>query len=163
MLLMPVSQPEVFVILPDIRSVHNVGSIFRTSDAAGVAKIYLIGQTPAPVNRFGLARKDFAKVSLGAEKMVPWQYQKSAVSVIRSLKKKGVKIVAVEQTPDSIDYKTFQITSPTAFIFGNEVDGLSKNLLRHSDQIVEIPMLGQKESLNVSVSAGIILFNIARR
>ncbi|MBP9771729.1 MAG: RNA methyltransferase [Candidatus Pacebacteria bacterium] len=148
----------IIVILDNIRSVYNVGSIFRTCDGAGVEKIYLCGTTPTPLDRFGRVRKDLAKVALGAEKTVPWEYTKTTEEAIESLKAEGVRVVAVEQSPSAISYKTFKQTSKIAFVFGNETDGVSKQVLDMCDTIVEIPMHGAKESLNVSVVAGIILF-----
>jgi 23S rRNA (guanosine2251-2'-O)-methyltransferase len=137
-----------------------VGSIFRTADAAGVSKIYLTGITPAPVDRFGKKRKDVLKTSLGAEDTVPWQHFLRIGSLLTHLKKDGVRIVAVEQSEQSIDYKKIKHTTKSiAYIFGNEVRGLSSKILEKCDKIVEIQMHGKKESLNVSVSAGIILFS----
>jgi 23S rRNA (guanosine2251-2'-O)-methyltransferase len=147
------------VILSDIRSVHNVGSIFRTADAAGVKKIYLTGLTPTPVDRFGRKRKDFAKVSLGAEEFVSWEYVDDTPLLLERLKCEGAQLVAVEQDASAIDYRRFKPQYPVAFIFGNEVDGLSEDVIRACDAVIEIPMRGTKESLNVSVVAGIILFN----
>ncbi|MBU1557500.1 TrmH family RNA methyltransferase [Patescibacteria group bacterium] len=154
------SKKEIYLILPDIRSVYNVGAIFRTADACGVSKIYLTGYTPRPEDRFGRERKDVAKSALGAEKTVPWEYREKLEDLIDELKNKGIEIVAVEQDKNSIDYKNFEVTKATAFIFGNEVEGLSKNILTKMDRIIEIPMVGEKESLNVSVSAGIVLFRV---
>src|SRR5437868_13516878 len=96
---------DIRILLDNIRSVHNVGSIFRTAEAAGVSKIYCSGTTPVPVDRFGRKRKDFAKVSLGAEEMVEWDYIQSAASLITRLKKEGFQIVAVEQAKNSVDYR----------------------------------------------------------
>lgn len=158
---------ETIVILPDIRSVHNVGSVFRTADAAGVSKIFLTGYTPAPRDRFGREREDIAKVALGAEKSVPWEQTEDTLALLKRLRKEGVQIVAVEQDERAINYKKFKPAAKgkpagapvsVAFIFGNETKGLPKDLLSECDAIIEIPMLGIKESLNVSVSAGIILF-----
>jgi len=149
---------KAIVILHNIRSVYNVGAVFRTADAVGVSKIYLTGYTPAPLDRFGRERKDFAKSALGAEKVVTWEHLKQIGSVIRRLKKEGVEIIAVEQSKNSIDYKKFKPKRKTAFLFGNEVLGVSKVLLDKCDKIIEIPMRGEKESLNVSVSAGVVLF-----
>lgn len=148
----------VFLILHNIRSVHNVGSIFRTADAAGVSKIFLIGVTPTPVDRFGRMRKDLAKVSLGAERTVPWEHSKQFRPVGKRLRRDGFSLVAVEQSPWSKNFRYFRAPKKTAFIFGNEVGGLPKSILRSADAIVEIPMHGKKESLNVAVSAGVILF-----
>lgn len=152
-------KPEIYVVLHDIRSIHNVGSIFRTADAAGVSKIYLTGYTPAPIDRFGRERKDLAKVSLGAEMTVPWESCSQIAPLLRRLKKEGRKIVAVEQAKGSVNYRKLKLSARTVFIFGNEVEGLSNSVLNSSDAICEIPMAGMKESLNVSVAAGIILFN----
>lgn len=137
-----------------------MGSIFRTADAAGVSRVYLTGYTPVPVDRFGRAQKDIAKTALGAQEFIPWEYFKSPTSLISKLKREGWYIVGVEQDKKSIDYKKFKPKNKTLFIFGNEVDGIPKSLLSKCDRIIEIPMRGKKESLNVSVAAGIILFSI---
>lgn len=154
---------NIFILLYNIRSVHNVGSIFRTADALSVSKIFLSGFTPAPVDRFGNPRKDFSKVSLGAEKTVPWEYHKTPNAIINRLKKEGVQIIAIEQDARSVDYRTVSVKSPAAFLVGNEVRGLSKNLLDRADVIAEIPMSGKKESLNVSVSFAVAVFRILDR
>ena len=153
---------EISVLLHNIRSAHNVGSIFRTCDAAGVSRVYLTGYTPAPTDRFGRAQKDIAKTALGAERSVPWEYRKNPFTVISKLRDEGRHIVAVEQTPRSIDYRKFKSGKPTVFVLGNEVRGISKGILNACDSVVEIPMHGKKESLNVSVAAGIILFAVVR-
>ena len=151
---------EIFLILHNIRSVHNVGSIFRTAEAAGVSKIYLTGYTPAPIDRFGRARKDLAKVALAAEKIVPWQKANDISLEINKLKNEGFEIVALEQAKNSIDYRKFRPRFPLALILGNEVSGIPKSILKKCDAVIEIPMKGQKESLNVSVAAGIALFRL---
>lgn len=153
---------QVFLILHNLRSVHNVGSIFRTADAAGVTKIYLVGYTPTPIDRFGRARKDLAKVALGAETSVPWEYYRRINVLLRELRVQKLSIVAVEQDKHSVDYRDFRPKEATAFILGNEVNGIPKGVLALCDTIVEIPMHGKKESLNVSVSAGIVLFQYAK-
>jgi 23S rRNA (guanosine2251-2'-O)-methyltransferase len=151
------------VVLQDIRSIYNVGSIFRTADAAGVEKIYLCGITPGPLDRFGRPIKKFIKVSLGAEKTVAWEKIKNTGKLINKLKKDGYKIFAVEQSKNSLPYFTLHPKPSTlnkiALIFGNEVKGLPKAILKKCDQILEIPMQGKKESLNVAVAAGIVLFH----
>ena len=157
------NKKTVFVLLHNIRSVHNVGSMFRTADALGVSKIFLSGFTPAPVDRFGNPRKDFIKVSLGAEKTVPWEYHKTPNAIIERFKKERIQIIAVEQDARSIDYRTVSFKSPAAFLVGNEGRGLSKNLLNKADVIAEIPMSGRKESLNVSVSFAVAVFRILDR
>ena len=151
------------LILDNIRSVHNVGSIFRTAETAGVSKLYLIGTTPTPLDRFNRKREDLAKVALGAEDLVPWEYCTNGIALIKKLKKDGYKIIALEQAPNSIDYKKAKATNKTALILGNEVDGVSKALLKLSDEIAEIPMKGEKESLNVSVAAGVMMFELGQQ
>ena len=151
---------NVYIILHNIRSVFNVGSIFRTADAAGVKKIYLTGYTPAPTDRFGRTRKDLVKASLGAEQTVPWEHSKKIQPLLRKLKAEGVAIIALEQSPHSVDYQTVRIHKPTAIILGNEVGGIPRNILTLCHTVAEIPMRGTKESLNVSVAAGIFLFRI---
>ena len=150
---------ERAIILNNIRSVYNVGSIFRTADASGVSKIYLVGITPTPTDRFGRKRKDFAKVALGAEESIIWQYSKDIFSVIENLREEGFKIVAVEQDKNSTDFRKLKKHTKTCFIFGSETEGLSKEILKKVDEVVEIPMLGKKESLNVSVAVGVILYS----
>lgn len=170
---------KIIAILHNIRSLHNVGSIFRTADAAGVEKVYLCGITPRPVDRFGLARPQLAKVALGAEKTVAWEYTRRAADVIKRLRAEGYKVFAVEQAKRSIPYyeSTKHITRNTraALIFGNEVKGLPVPVLKLADKILEIPMRGKvvrhvhhprhlkrgKESLNVSVAFGIVIFSLA--
>ena len=148
-----------YLVLHNIRSVHNVGSIFRTADAAGVLKIFLSGYTPVPTDRFGRARKDFAKVSLGAEKTVMWEHVADTASCLSDLKRRGVFVVGVEQSAESIDYRKTPRVFPRAFVFGNETEGAPPEILSQCDAVVAIPMRGKKESLNVSVAAGIVLFN----
>lgn len=151
---------EVAVLLPNIRSAYNVGSIFRTADAAGVAKIYLGGYTPRPLDAFGRARPDIAKVALGAEQFLPWEYKKNPYAIIARLREEGWDIVGIEQDARSTDYRTYTLKKPTLLIFGNEVRGLSPALRKRCDRLLEIPMCGKKESLNVSVAAGIMLFSL---
>jgi len=151
---------ENILVLPDIRSVENVGAMFRTSDAAGIKKIYLTGYTPAPLDRFGRKRNDIAKSALGAEEFVLWEYKKSLLALLNKLKKEGYDLIAIEQDKNFIDYKKVKIGRKNAFILGSEVAGLSKNILKKCDVIAEIPMKGKKESLNVSVALGIVLFRI---
>ena len=157
---MNMSERKIFVILDNIRSAHNVGSIFRTSDGAGVAKIFLVGVTPCPVDRFGRSQPEIAKTSLGAADIVPWEQigDADAVLVAQRLRGEGMTVVAVEQTANSIALDEFQVPKNVAYILGNEVDGVSDALIKESDEVVEIPMAGEKESLNVSVAAGIVLF-----
>lgn len=148
------------LILDDIRSAENVGSIFRTSDAIGISKIYLLGITPDPIDRFGRNRKDIAKSALGAEITISWEHRNDKVALIKELKDSGYKIVSLEQTKDSLDYKKLSINENIALVVGNEVNGVSKEVLELSDIKIEIPMRGGKESLNVSVATGIALFRL---
>lgn len=148
-----------YLILHDIRSVLNVGSIFRTADAAGVSKIYLSGYTPTPLDRFGRVRNDLHKAALGAEHSVAWEAAKDVVVLMERLSAEGVSLVAVEQDARSKPYTSHRSSVPTAFILGNEPNGLPQAVLDHVDAILEIPMSGTKESLNVAVAAGIILFH----
>jgi len=168
-------------ILHNIRSLHNVGSMFRTADAAGVSKLYLVGFTPAPVDRFGNFRPQLSKVALGAEKNMPWESRpgKGAAPVLRlmrELKKDGYEIYALEQSPRSVHYYR-AVAKPgakIALVVGNETRGLPFAILRAADKILEIPMRNAvvrqahhprrtgrgKESLNVSVAFGIALFGL---
>lgn len=154
---------NVSLILHDIRSAHNVGSIFRTADAAGVSKIFLTGYTPTPLDRFERPRKDISKVSLGAEKTISWEQEKDIAALIERLRKEKVQIVALEQSEKSVEYTTFTPAIPFALIVGNEVGGVSPDILKLCDAVIEIPMKGKKESLNVSVAAGIALFELLRQ
>jgi len=156
---------EIIVILHNIRSLHNVGSILRTADALGVEKIYLCGYTPSLLDRFGKYRPQISKVALGAEKYVKWEKMKSTAAVIKKLKKEKYKIFAVEQNKNSIPYykiRGIRMDSQfrIALILGNEVKGLPKNILKLADKILEIPMAGKKESLNVSVAFAIVAFRL---
>jgi len=151
---------EIYLVLDNIRSVHNVGSIFRTADACGVSKIYLTGQTPTPIDRFGRDRKDLAKVALGAEKNIVWEQADSSLEVLKNLKADGFQVISIEQSENSVDYKKVEAKEKMVFVLGAEVEGLSKSVLDLSDIVAEIPMKGKKESLNVSVAAGVALFRI---
>jgi tRNA G18 (ribose-2'-O)-methylase SpoU len=158
---------QKILIMENIRSVYNVGAIFRTADAIGIDKIYLIGYTPAPIDRFGRARKDIHKAALGAEENIEWEHLKNedASELIEKLKSEGVLTVAIEQSENSIDYKKAGkgVDGPISILVGNEVEGVSKNVLKKVDVIAEIPMKGEKESLNVSVATGVALYRIFDR
>jgi tRNA G18 (ribose-2'-O)-methylase SpoU len=169
---------DIRLLLDDIRSVHNVGSIFRTAETLGISRIYCVGTTPTPIDRFGRKRKDFAKVALGAEDTVAWDHVEEEITLtgnacdstalIKRLKKEGFKIIALEQAEDSIDYKEVEFRAHSngsnskkiLIILGNEVDGVSPKLLKLADVIAEIPLKGEKESLNVSVAAGVFLYRL---
>lgn len=153
------SRMNIYVILHNVRSAHNVGSVFRTADGAGVTKIFLTGYTPAPVDRFGREHKEILKTSLGATHTIPYESVSDISELISRLKRERVEVVAVEQTPEAIDYELYVPTHDIAFVFGNEVTGIENEVLAHADAHVMLPMRGAKESLNVSVCAGIVLFH----
>lgn len=153
-------KPKICLALDNIRSTHNVGSIFRTADAIGVNKIYLCGVTPSPLDRFGRERKDIAKVALGAEKNIEWENSDDIISLIKKMKKLGYKIIALEQDKNSINYKKVKIDSDAFIILGEETKGIKREILDLCDHIVEIPMKGNKESLNVSVATGVLLYTL---
>jgi tRNA G18 (ribose-2'-O)-methylase SpoU len=148
------------LILYNIRSTYNVGAIFRTADACGIEKIYLVGYTPAPIDEFGRADTGIAKTALGAEENISWEKVKNIGTLINRLKKNNYQIIAVEQSENSVDYKKVKPVFPCAFILGEEVNGMPKTLLKKCDVVAEIKMLGDKESLNVSVAGGIALFRM---
>lgn len=145
------------VILENIRSLHNVGAIFRTADGAGWDKVYLTGYTGCPPDR------RIEKVSLGAEEFLPWEHTDSAVKLCEKLKKEGMNLIALEQSDQSSDiFATKCEGANIALVLGNEVEGVSEEILDMCDQHLEIPMFGQKTSLNVSVAAGIALFALGK-
>jgi len=145
---------EIFVILDNIRSRENVGSIFRTADAAGVSKIYLCGITPRPPH------EKISKTALGAETYVPWESYKQAGKLIKLLSSKHISIIALEQTRSSQNIFKFKPKFPLAIVLGNEVKGLSPAILKKCDKKIAIPMYGRKESLNVAVAAGIAVYSL---
>ena len=158
---------HLVAILHNIRSVHNVGSMFRTADGAGVPKIYLTGFSPTPVDRFGEYRKDFMKTSLGSERTVAWEYSRSPAGVFTKLRREGFALVALERAPGAIPYGTWPRAvsgkKKFALIVGHEVQGISSAMLKKADCVFDIPMRGKKESLNVSVAFGIAVYELAKR
>lgn len=148
------------LLLVDIRSAENVGAIFRTADAVGIGHIYLGGYTPGPLDRFGRKRRDVGKAALGAEDSVPYTEHADVLALLARLKQEGNTIVAIEQSSRAVRYTEVPKTLPTTFVVGNEVTGLSEEVLSYADYIAEIPMSGAKESLNVSVATGVALFRI---
>lgn len=152
-----VKKLPVYVILDSIRSSYNVGSIFRTSDGAMIEKLFLCGYTPSPL------KKEVLKTALGSEKSVDWEYAKDAKEVILSLKAKGVRIGALELTENSLPHYRFPVDDfPIALIVGNEITGVSQDLLDICDFSLEIPQYGTKQSLNVAVAYGISVFDLRR-
>ena len=149
----------IIVLLDDIRSLHNIGSVFRTADAFLIEKIYLCGITATPPN------KEIHKTALGATETVAWEYAKNVFEVVNQLKHDNVNVYAVEQTENAVMLNDFQPESNTkyALIFGNEVKGVSQEAINASDGVIEIPQLGSKHSLNISVSAGIVLWDMFQK
>ena len=149
----------IIIILDDIRSLHNIGSVFRSSDAFLIEKIYLCGITATPPH------KEIHKTALGATETVTWEYAKDVLEVIQKLKDENVKIYSIEQTENSIMLNDFNVKTNEryALIFGNEVKGVSQEAINLSDGVIEIPQLGSKHSLNISVSAGIVIWDLFQK
>jgi 23S rRNA (guanosine2251-2'-O)-methyltransferase len=146
---------KIVVVLDNIRSMHNVGSVFRTADAFLVEAIYLCGFTPQPPHR------DIHKTALGATETVKWEYETSTVEAVNRLKGIGYSVYGIEQAEGSISLEKFDVdTEKVAVVFGNEVDGVSNEVLAICDGCIEIPQLGMKHSLNISVTAGIVLWEL---
>lgn len=147
---------NVIVVLDNVRSMHNVGSVFRTSDAFLIQEIILCGVTPRPPHR------DIHKTALGATESVTWSYEIETVDAITKLKKEGYKIIAIEQVHNSISLSDVSKVekSKAVFVFGNEVQGVSDAVLELCDRCIEIPQHGSKHSFNISVSVGIVLWEV---
>lgn len=150
-----IKKPPIRIVLDNVRSMNNVGSVFRTCDAFPIEKLYLCGITPFPPHR------DIRKTALGAEESVDWEYYKSPIEVIRILKREGFETIGIEQAEKKIFLNDFvPITDKKyAFIFGSEVGGVSQEVINCCDEIVEIPQEGTKHSLNISVSLGVVLWH----
>lgn len=149
----------IIIILDDVRSLHNIGSVFRTADAFLIEKIYLCGITAIPPN------KEIHKTALGATETVTWEYQKEITEVIKNLKKDNFSIFAIEQVENAIFLQNFQVEKHIkyALVFGNEVYGVSQKAIELCDGSIEIPQLGTKHSLNISVSAGIVIWDLFQK
>jgi tRNA(Leu) C34 or U34 (ribose-2'-O)-methylase TrmL len=149
----------ITVILEDIRSMHNVGSVFRTSDAFLVEQILLCGYTPNPPHR------DIHKTALGATETVEWKVYETTANAINALKKDDYRIYAIEQVHNSIELQTFDVSNQdkVAIIFGNEADGVNEETIAMTDGCIEIPQAGSKHSFNISVAAGIVLWEISKK
>lgn len=152
--------PPHILILHNIRSNHNVGSLFRIADCVGISKIVLSGYTPTPIDLFGRVVKEISKTALGAEENISWEKAGTLKKIVEKLKKEKYNIVAIEQDTKSFDYKKYKVKNPTAFVLGNEVKGLSTKERSLCDVCLEIPMKGEKESLNVSVAGAVVLFRV---
>jgi len=145
------------VVLDNVRSMNNVGSVMRTCDAFLCDSLYLCGITAKPPHR------DITKTAIGAENSVNWIYSQSAMDVVLSLKEQGFLVYAVEQTSDSVMLQNMQFNqTPVAFVFGNEIDGVDEAVIKACDGVIEIPQLGTKHSFNISVSCGMLLWEYAR-
>lgn len=146
----------IIVVLDDVRSLHNIGSVFRTCDAFLVEKVYLCGITATPPN------KEIHKTALGATETVAWEYVKDVVEVVERLKGEGVSVQAIEQVENSVMLNDFQIEDGQkyALVFGNEVKGVSQGVVDLSDGVIEIPQIGTKHSLNIAVSTGIVIWDL---
>ncbi|MCZ8198269.1 MAG: RNA methyltransferase [Flavobacterium sp.] len=153
------TKTPLIIILDDIRSLNNIGSVFRTSDAFLIEKIYLCGITATPPN------KEIHKTALGATETVAWEYAENVQEVIQNLKKEKVKVYAIEQVENSIFLQDFTIEKETkyALVFGNEVFGVNQEAIQLCDGTIEIPQLGTKHSLNISVSAGIVIWDLFKK
>ena len=153
------NKTRIILILDDIRSLHNIGSVFRTADAFLIEKIYLCGITAVPPN------KEIHKTALGATETVSWEYQKEVTDVITGLQKNGVSIFAIEQVENAVYLQNFKIDKNKKYglVFGNEVFGVSQKAIELCDGTIEIPQQGTKHSLNISVSTGIVVWDLFQK
>ena len=147
----------VTVLLDNVRSMYNVGALFRAADGVGLEKLCLAGITAHP------PKNAITKTALGAEDVVPWEHDWDAVRMAEGLRHQGLEIAAIETSSHSVDLFAWQPTFPACVLFGNEVEGLHPKLLEMADTHVRIPMLGQKTSLNVATAAGIVLYELLRK
>ncbi len=148
---------QQILILPDIRSCHNVGAMFRTADACNFDKLYLVGYTAHP------PKVQIDKVSLGAEKWVPWEAAEDLEALVTTLKAEGYEVLALEKNDTSSSIEDYAPKKPIALIVGNEVDGVSDDTLALCDHVLHLPMYGRKESLNVSIAAGIAMYTLNQK
>ena len=151
-----IPRAPISILVENVRSVHNVGSIFRSADGFGAEKIYLTGYTACP------PRKDLHKTALGAEDAVPWEYFENPLDAAKKIKQNGISLVLIEQTRESKSIFGIDWGFPICFIVGNEVSGVSEELSAMADIHAELPMRGVKQSLNVSVAAGVVGYELAR-
>jgi tRNA G18 (ribose-2'-O)-methylase SpoU len=149
----------IIIVLDNVRSAHNVGSVFRTSDAFLIKKIMLCGICPVP------PKNEIRKTALGATESVDWEYFNISTDCIKGLTEKGYKIISIEQADNATDLNNYSIKKPQkiALVFGNEVNGVSEEIIQQSDDVIEIPQHGTKHSFNVSVSVGIVLWDLSRK
>jgi 23S rRNA (guanosine2251-2'-O)-methyltransferase len=156
------SDQRVVVLLDNIRSLYNTGSILRTADASGVERVVLCGITPRP-DQGSRQRRAIAKTALGAEESVSWEYQADARTALASLVAGGYQPVAVEPSPEAVNLFEWTPQWPVCLVFGHERDGVSPLLTSHVHTVIRIPMLGHKRSLNVATAAGVVLYELLRR
>ena len=153
----PKKIPQISLLLPNIRSAYNVGSFFRTCDGLGIGHIFLSGYTAVPPH------KEIAKTALGAEDMVSWSQHPDPVALVSELQQKGVCVTALELSEHSVPLTAFTRKFPLCLVVGNEVEGVSKDILRCADEQVHIPMQGKKESFNVMIAGSIALWHISQK
>lgn len=158
---MTTNDPRVVIVLDNIRSLYNTGSILRTADASGVERVVLCGITPRP-DQGGRQRRAIAKTALGAEHSVTWEYQPDAHAALHALAGQGYHTVAVETSSHAVNLYEWTPRWPVCLVFGHEVDGVSSTLASHVETVIRIPMLGQKHSLNVATAAGVVLYELLR-
>ena len=153
------TKTPIIVVLDNIRSLNNVGSVFRTSDAFLIEKIYLCGITAIPPNR------EIHKTALGATESVDWEHKQDTLALVKKLKSEGIVVAAIEQAENSIMLDKFSLESnkKIAIVFGNEVKGVQQEVVSESDYCVEIPQIGTKHSLNISVSCGVVLWDLYQK
>jgi len=151
-----VKKSPIIIILDNIRSLNNIGSVFRTSDAFLVEKIYLCGITAQPPHN------DIRKTALGSTASVDWEYVENTLSIVEKLKVEGIKVCSIEQTENAIMLNDFkpEVSTKYAFVFGNEVKGVQQEVVSESDVVIEIPQYGTKHSLNISVSCGVVVWDV---
>jgi tRNA G18 (ribose-2'-O)-methylase SpoU len=149
----------IIVILDEIRSLSNVGSVFRTCDAFNVEKVYLCGITPQPPHR------DIQKTALGATETVDWEHRESTVELVKELKEKGVRICSIEQAEETLSLEQVSgiENDQFALVFGNEVNGVDQAVVDESDYVIEVPQFGTKHSLNIAVCAGIVIWEFSKK
>jgi tRNA G18 (ribose-2'-O)-methylase SpoU len=152
-----VEKDPIIVLLDNVRSLNNIGSVFRTCDAMGIKKMYLCGITGQPPHR------EIRKTAIGASESVDWEHKKNASEIIKKYRDLCYEIIAVEQTSNSVSLENYQINNKKILlIFGNEINGVSQNLVDSCDLSLEVPQWGTKHSMNISVSVGIVLWNLKK-
>lgn len=155
--------PGIFLICHNIRSLHNVGAIFRSAEVLGVSRLYLTGYTATPLDKLGKVRREVAKTALGAEETVSWKRVSQIGPLLATIRRQGIQVVALENVKDAVPLHRFRPRYPVALVLGNEVRGLSRAVLSRADAVVRIPSYGRNESLNVAVACGVALYALRAR